>query len=262
MPDEHWEGDMRIIIAEDEPRARKGLEKQIQALGEEYQVVGTAADGSKALELIRSLHPDVVFTDIRMPYIDDGIKLIKACREERIPTEFVIVSAYEEFDYAQQACNMGVAGYLVKPIEPQELVRTLERLKGKLLAMSKAGYDQDDLEHTGTVALHDRYPGVNSMVRKVLDYMEENYGQRFSQTDVAAELGITPQYLSTVFKQETGEGFVKVLQTYRIEVARHLMDAGNTDTEDVADKVGIEPKYFAKLFKENTGMSVREYLNR
>lgn len=251
---------LRIIIAEDEPRARKGLEKQIQSMGEEYQVIGTAGNGGDALQLIRNLRPDVVFTDIRMPYIDDGIRLIQTCIDDGIDAEYVIVTAHAEFDYAQQACNMGAAGYLLKPIDDGELERMLGQLRDRISNKGRSR-DKDGRERTAASALRDRYPGINGMVRKALEYMEKNYGSKFSQTDVATELGITPQYLSTVFKQETGEGFSKVLQTYRLEVARQLMDAGNTDIDDIAEKVGMESKYFSKVFRENMDMSVREYLD-
>ena len=98
---------MRILIAEDEKRASRGLRNLLESISEECEVIGEAADGKKAFELIKALHPDVVFTDIRMPFMD-GIALIKAVRGQGMDTKFVIISAYEEFELARQAISLGV----------------------------------------------------------------------------------------------------------------------------------------------------------
>lgn len=245
---------MRIIIAEDEQRARKGLEDQILSFGEDYQVIGVASDGKKALNLIQTLNPDVVFTDVKMPFMD-GIELIRICRSEGLKTEFVIVSAYAEFEFAQQAISLGVTEYLLKPLSLEDLQNILERLKTKL-----AGKDRYQWEKS--TWLRDRYPNVHPLIRKSLDYIENNYNDRISQREIAKQLNISPEYLSYLFKKETGENFAKFLQNFRIEVAQKLLVSGNTDPDDVAYMVGFsDSKYFAKVFKESTGKSVREFLN-
>lgn len=244
---------MKIIIAEDEQRARKGIEDQIRLLGEEYSVVGTASDGRKALDLIRSLHPDVVFTDVRMPFVN-GLELIKRCREEGIQTEFVIISAHAEFEFARQACSLGVTEYLLKPLSVEDLQNTLTFLQAKI---SGKGVHR----HQQYSPLVERYPGIHPLIRKALEYIEQHYNDRISQKEIAGILNISPEYLSFLFKKEIGENFAKFLQNYRIEVARQLMDAGNKDAEEIAAMVGFsDGKYFSKVFKENVGVSVREYL--
>lgn len=246
---------MRIIIAEDEQRARKGIADQIRSLGEEYQIIGNAADGRKALDLIHALGPDVVFTDIRMPFID-GLELIKRCRAEGLRTEFVIISAYADFEFARQACSLDVTEYLLKPLGMDDLRSALERLQERI----SGGRER---RHTQSSPLASRYSGIHPLIRKALEYMEQHYSDRISQKEIAGILNISPEYLSYLFKKEIGENFAKFLQNYRIEVARQLMDAGNTDTEEIAAMVGFsDAKYFSKVFKENVGVSVREYLIR
>jgi two-component system response regulator YesN len=90
-------------------------------------VVADAEDGKVALELVDIHQPDVVFTDIRMPVMD-GIELIERLKEDYGTIETVIISGYDDFHYAQQALRYGAADYLLKPIEPDALNQTLERL--------------------------------------------------------------------------------------------------------------------------------------
>ena len=98
---------MRILIAEDEERARRGLCSVLTSLSEDYEVVAEASDGKQALELLQILKPDVVFTDLKMPFLD-GMGLIKAGIAAGVSTKYVIVSAYEEFEVARQAISLGV----------------------------------------------------------------------------------------------------------------------------------------------------------
>lgn len=118
---------MRILIAEDEKRARRGLKSVISFLSEDYEVVAEASDGKQALELIQIVQPDVVFTDLKMPYMD-GMSLIKAAQNAGSKAKYVIVSAYEEFEMARQAISLGVVEYLVKPITVDEVQELMKRL--------------------------------------------------------------------------------------------------------------------------------------
>lgn len=98
---------MRILIAEDEQRARRGLKNVISSISDDYQIVAEVSDGKQALEMMQIVKPDVVFTDLKMPYMG-GIELIKAARAAGMNSKYVIVSAYEEFEYARQAITLGV----------------------------------------------------------------------------------------------------------------------------------------------------------
>ena len=83
---------MKIIVVENEQRAREGIIRLIGMLSEEYEVVARASNGETGLELIVQLEPEVVFTDIKMPYMN-GVELIRAVRARGFRTEFVVVSA-------------------------------------------------------------------------------------------------------------------------------------------------------------------------
>ena len=102
---------MKILIAEDEQRTRQGLVRVLQSLGNQYEIVAQASNGKAALEMILEQKPDVVFIDIKMPFMD-GLSVIEAARAHGIKTEFVIVSAYADFDFAKQSISLGVTEYL------------------------------------------------------------------------------------------------------------------------------------------------------
>ena len=114
---------MTILVVEDESRARRGLITMIHSISPSYEIIGDASNGRTAFEIILSKRPDVVFTDIRMPQMD-GLELIKKVRSFQMNTRFVIVSAYEEFEYARQALTLGVDDYLVKPVMKEDVEKS------------------------------------------------------------------------------------------------------------------------------------------
>lgn len=122
---------MKIFLVEDEVFALKTLCKKVRDLNENYEIVGTAADGVEALPGILNTRPDVVLTDIRMSRMD-GLTLIQKMQEADVPAIPVIISGYQEFEYAKQAMHLGVKDYLLKPIEVNELKECLESCRKRL----------------------------------------------------------------------------------------------------------------------------------
>lgn len=241
---------MRILIAEDEQRARRGLKTLITSIGEEYQVVAEAADGRQALEMMRSVKPDVVFTDLKMPYMD-GMTLIKQAQADGMNAKYIIISAYEEFEMARQAISLGVVEYLVKPIIYDEVKSLLERLK------------EDAPEGEKVKTLKERYPNVHPLVRKSLNFIETEYMKKISQKELAESLGVSQEYLCGLFNREVGETFSKIVKNYRIEEAKKLLLSEEVPREEVPYCVGFsDPKYFNKVFREVAGVTVSEYLRK
>ena len=117
----------KVLIVDDEPIVREGLEWIIEWEKYNYQVIGTAENGKEGLEKIRSLQPELVVTDIRMPEIS-GIEMIRQARKEGIDCECIILSGYSDFSYAQEAIELGMLSYLLKPIDEDELIRSLEKI--------------------------------------------------------------------------------------------------------------------------------------
>ena len=123
---------IKVFLCEDEFVVREGIKNNIDWAANGYEFTGEASDGELALPLIRKLEPDIVITDIRMPFMD-GLELSRMIRKEFPSIEIVILSGYEEFDYAKQAISIGVAQYLTKPISGDDLLRELDFLREKIV---------------------------------------------------------------------------------------------------------------------------------
>lgn len=122
---------LKIFLAEDEYVVREGIKNNIDWKAHGYDFVGEASDGELALPMIQKLKPDIVITDIKMPFMD-GLELSRLIKKEFPWMEIIILSGYAEFDYAREAIAIGVAHYLNKPISGDELISELDKLSLKV----------------------------------------------------------------------------------------------------------------------------------
>ena len=127
----------RVIIADDEPKVLLLIKNLIQWKELGLELVATANDGISALDLIEELHPDIVITDIRMPGYD-GIELIEKAKALDPRIDFIIISGYRHFNYAQKAIRFGVEDYLLKPLKALEINQTLRKMTEKYKERDKA----------------------------------------------------------------------------------------------------------------------------
>ena len=122
---------LRVVLADDENKILLLLQKLIEWERLGYEIVGTANDGLRALELVREKRPHLLITDVRMPGCS-GIELIRQAKELQPNLHFIIISGYRKFEYAQNALKYGVEDYLLKPLKQEELTGILLRLSDKL----------------------------------------------------------------------------------------------------------------------------------
>ena len=104
---------LKVFLVEDETVIREGLRDRIPWEQYGYRFVGEAADGEVALPLIRKTRPDVLITDIKMPFMD-GLSLSRIVREEFSKTKILIISGYDDFEYAREAISIGVDQYILE----------------------------------------------------------------------------------------------------------------------------------------------------
>lgn len=370
-----------MILVEDEKSIRENLQKGI--LWEKYgfHIVADAANGEEALEKIEKLHPDVLLTDIKMPFMD-GLELARIVHSLYSNIKIVILSGYTEFTYAKEAITIGVEEYLVKPITPTKVVRTFSNLKQKMdeerqkvesydAMMSDLIVMEDKLEkyhempkikaddlvdegnreelltyflqygkmkdvrdftekyiHScnqnllnsllycsyflvqtivacmktievfggdssdvfGNITDINSYvtkvsssgkaeEEISQIIEKVIEFREKTVDassdlvqkakgmikERYAQpnlmiANVAAEIGVSPNHLSCIFKQKTGKGFAKYLTEVRIEKAKELLKNTEFINAEISEKVGYNnPNYFSAVFHKNVGMTAKEY---
>lgn len=113
----------KVVIADDEAIVRLDLSERLKANG--YDVLGEASDGFDAIELCRKFHPDIVLLDIKMPMVD-GFSAAKTIGEENLAESIVFLTAYSDSNFVERAKQLGVTGYLVKPIRDDALLPTME----------------------------------------------------------------------------------------------------------------------------------------
>lgn len=122
---------LKVFLVEDESVIREGLRDNIPWQQYGFRFVGEAGDGEMALPLIRKERPDVIITDIKMPFMD-GLSLTHIVKQEFPNTKVIIISGYDDFEYARQAISEGVEQYLLKPITRNNLQKALAEVKEKI----------------------------------------------------------------------------------------------------------------------------------
>ncbi len=133
----------KVFFVEDEIVTREGIRDNINWKGHGFEFCGEAADGETALPLLQALKPDVLITDIKMPFMD-GLQLSKIVRERMPQVKIIVLSGHDEFEYAQQAIELGVAEYLLKPVSVQNLQNALQKISAQL---DKEKREQENLKN-------------------------------------------------------------------------------------------------------------------
>jgi len=118
---------MRLVIVDDEMLERKALSKMIQKEMPDIDIVGEAANGRMAIQLAEELSPDIMMMDIKMPGID-GVEAVREIRKTHKQIKFIMVSAFNTFEYAKEVMQQGVKEYLLKPSKQSEVLAALSRV--------------------------------------------------------------------------------------------------------------------------------------
>lgn len=119
---------LSVLIVDDEEWVRYLIKSVVEWEKQGFKIIGEASNGYEALDLIKSLHPDVVITDIKMPKMD-GIEMMAEAKAFMPDTYFIMLSGYDSFEYAQKSLNLGAFAYLLKPVDENQMLGILERLK-------------------------------------------------------------------------------------------------------------------------------------
>ena len=247
----------KVLIADDEPKIRGGINESIP--WEEYglKVVGLAKDGAEALEIAMAESPDICLIDINMPVIG-GLELIQSIKEENPEVITIIITGFDLFDYAQKALKLKVFDFLLKPINEEELKNTVLKAIAELNRISEINKKLEAAHLLYGVEADCRYMPLVSNAR---NYLEAHYKEpELSLPEIADMLEISTGYLSRVFKQYTGVSFTDYLKKIRITESIKLMNNPSLKIYEVAEQVGYSSQhYFCYAFKKVLGISPSEY---
>lgn len=245
----------RVMIIDDEQAARKLMRTSVDWKSLNMEVVGEAASGIEAINVIDEMKPDIAFVDISMPFMN-GIEFTELATKRYPHLIIIIMTAIDQFEYARKCVSLPVFEYMLKPLVRSEVISVLEKVRKKLDEASGT-----NAEHT----VENISPGETgeNIIDQIKNYIEVNYtDSKINLASVAQLFGFNASYLSRKFKQDTGKNFVEYLTECRMERAIKLAEC-NMKMFNTSAEVGIpDPNYFGRCFKKYTGMSYSDYLAR
>jgi len=242
-----------ILIVDDEKLIRQGIEAMIKNSRIPYSGIFSVKNGKEAWDIIQANEISLVLTDIHMP-IMNGIELIKKISESRYSClKIVILTAYEEFEYARDAIKYKVWAYLVKPIDRGELNDVIHDIDKELGVLA----EQKEQITAFTLIGGRSIPGV---IEKSLQYIEENYNKDIDLAMVSNHVSLNYSYFSQIFKTATGLCFVDLLKKVRIEKAKKMLLETDNKIYEISESCGFgDPKHFMKAFRGELGVSPRQF---
>ena len=140
-----WSIMYKVFLVEDEIVVREGIRNSIHWDKTPYILTGEAADGELALSMIQEIKPDILITDIRMPFMD-GLTLSRIVKQNLPAIKIIILSGHDEFEYAREALSVGVDEYLLKPVSVQEMLGAMDLLAKKIDQEKRELLDIQDLK--------------------------------------------------------------------------------------------------------------------
>ena len=243
----------RVMLIDDEQSARKLMKASINWENLNMEVVGEAASGIEAINVIDEMKPDIAFVDISMPFMN-GIEFTEVATARYPKLVIIIMTALDQFEYARKCVSLPVFEYMLKPMVRSEITTVLERVKKRL---------DETLDTEGESAAESMNgPEMEqSTMEQIKKFIETSYtDSKINLASVAEQFGFSASYLSRKFKQETGKNFVEYLTECRMEKAMRLAEAGKKMFQASAE-VGVpDPNYFGRCFKKYAGMSYSEYV--
>lgn len=235
---------LKLLIADDEDVIRCGVAKYIKLHTERFEQIYEAENGQEAIELLFAYQPDILLLDVQMP-LKTGIDVMKEAKRAGLNPVVIILSGYDEFQYAQQAVRLGAKEYLLKPVRAKDILESLNRLADEYIGAENE--EKDEIAE-------------NQLVKRAEDYILEHYMEPVTLNEVAEKLGVSKGYVSTLFTQNRKCGFVDYLNYVRVERACSYLEQNYFKIYEIAYKVGFQDeKYFAKVFKKIKSMSPKEY---
>ena len=240
---------LKVLIVEDEEMIRKGIVLTVDWAALDCVVVGEATNGVLGLEAARRLEPSLIITDLKMPQMD-GIEMLTALRAEGCTAYVIILTAYDNFAYAQSALRLGAVDYLLKPFHDGDLENAVTRIQQRRRPAAEA-------TPIGAARKGDK----SKYVLEAMDYISKHYNEPdISVGTVAQSLNISEGYLSHTFKKETDYTLLNYLTRYRIHKAMELLKDCRVKVYEVAEQVGYRDiAYFSATFKKYAGISPSEY---
>lgn len=250
----------KVLLVEDD-KAMRFLYRKMKIWAETgFAIEDEASNGREALELLKKKKYDLIFTDIRMPFID-GIELLRRIKSEEYGGIVVFASSYNDFEYARQGIILGAFDYILKPFDEKQLEKVIGRVYEKLL-LEKENKMLDDVVESVFVETGIE-PSSDNFVYQCAEYFSENYRNLFTMEQMSEYLGYNKDYFGKLFKLKFGMTFHRFINILKVEYAKELISTGNYKTYEISEILGFSGvDYFTRIFKEVTGTTPSSYRNQ
>lgn len=235
----------KVMVADDETYMLEAMEKLIDWKRLDCQLVYKAQNGQELIEHIKKELPDIIITDIKMPLVS-GIQVAQYVYEHMLPTKVIILSAYADFEFAQEAIQYDVCGYIVKTSAIEMLPGMIQKAIRKLSIPMEG--ERERIEYH-----------ADDIFGRLQKYVEEHYMDKLTLNQIAQDIHANGSYLSRLYKMKTGHNLFDEINKMKLEKAKEFINHGNKIYE-AAQKVGFDDvSYFSRVFRKYEGCSPREY---
>ncbi len=246
----------KVLLVDDEPIIVEGLSRSVPWENWNCEVVATAHDGIEGKAMIEQHSPNIVFMDICMPEMD-GLQMMAAIKSQYPDMEVSILTGFRDFEYAQQAIRLGVTRFLLKPSNMDDIKEAIDtmckNLEKKHISLN---------EPSNKAQAHENTCG-NFIVKNALKYIQENYQQKLTLSEVAEKTYVSQWHLSKLLNGQTGQSFSEILNHIRIEEAKKLLENPTLRIGDISESVGfLDLAHFSRVFKKQENISANEYRNK
>lgn len=264
---------MKILICDDEPMIRLGIISMLEELESGAYEYIQAENGLELIEKAAQ-RPDVAFVDIQMPHMD-GLEAIEKAKEKSPVTRWFLLTGHSKFEYAQKAIRLEIADYLLKPVGVGDIKNVMQKVSGlkssdNLVKSYLKSVTDKDFDVSSSQSLATQIQSMTDMgdspkfradiVSKTKAYVKSHYREDIGISSIADSLGITPNYLSRLFKEQTGVRLKDYITHLKIDKAKELLASSGLSVKSIATEVGYySSKHFSKVFLKATGSTPSEY---
>lgn len=239
---------LQLLIVDDSKWTREGLAQVIDWASLNIEIVSTCSNAEDACEILTSKHIDILITDIKMAGMN-GLELAEHVHTMYPHIKIILISAYREFDYAYKAVQLGVSGYILKPIDSEDVLKIIQSI---LVSQPQS--------NTASAVTDASVSSVEKIVASAKKYIDQHiYDPNMSLEDIATELHINYYYLCKCFKKGEGISFTKYVTNKRLQIASDLLSDTNLHIYEICERIGMNPNNFHGLFRKKFNITPQEY---
>ncbi|MGI5172573.1 response regulator [Treponema sp. OMZ 840] len=251
----------KVLIVEDENIIRKFLLHKTNWIELNCEIVGEAVNGKEGLEKIIELTPDIVITDIRMPLLD-GLEMLTKAKQYHC-FETIILSAYNDFSYAQKAVQLRAHEYLLKPVNPDQLSKAIRKIckyfENKQIVLT----EDVPIGSFSVKKIDELQDNFSLYVKEIYHYIRKNFKNKITLNELSTKYSISTTYLNRILKKETGFPFNDFLNRYRIHISILMLKTETCYIYEIAEKTGFNSyKYFAEVFRKYMDCSPSDFKSK